>query len=66
VVARHAAVYMKFDGTRKKMLYIDPPEKVIATLLTRQDWMFPTVAGIINSPTMRPVAACSPSLAMIP
>ena len=53
VVAHHAVVYMKFNAAQNRMVAIDPPERVIATLLTRQDWMFPTAVGIINTPTMR-------------
>ena len=33
---------------------IVPPKDVIETLLYRGDWDFPTVRGIVNSPTMRP------------
>ena len=55
VVARHAVVFQKYDGRSKvKWLPIDPPADVIATLLTRGDWEFPTVIGIVNTPTMRP------------
>jgi putative DNA primase/helicase len=53
VVARHAAVFMKFTATGKQRP-IDPPADVIETLLVRQDWQFPTVVGIVNTPTMRP------------
>ena len=54
VIARHAVEFRKYDGRSKKLKPIDPPEEVIKTLLTRGDWMFPTVVGIINTPTMRP------------
>lgn len=53
-VARHAAVFMRRDGRSKDYVVIDPPRSVIETLLERKDWVFPTIAGIINTPTMRP------------
>jgi putative DNA primase/helicase len=54
VVARHAVEFRKYDGRSKKLKTIDPPEDVIKTILTRGDWMFPSVVGIVNTPTMRP------------
>jgi hypothetical protein len=54
VVARHAVIFTKSDARAKKPLPIDPPTDVIETLLFRGDWDFPTVVGIINTPTMRP------------
>ena len=56
VVARHAAVFVKFTPTGNQRP-IDPPADVIETLLVRQDWQFPTVVGIVNTPTMRPDAS---------
>ena len=53
-VARNAAEFVRFDARSKKCVNIDPPRSVIETLLERQDWLFPTIAGIINTPTMRP------------
>jgi putative DNA primase/helicase len=54
VVARHAVAFQKYDGRGRRWVPVDPPGDVIATLLTRGDWEFPTVTGIINTPTMRP------------
>jgi hypothetical protein len=53
VVARQAAVIVKHTQGGKQRR-IDPPDDVIRTLLTRGDWDFPTVVGIVNTPTMRP------------
>lgn len=33
---------------------VDPPAKVMQTILERGHWGFPAVVGILNSPTMRP------------
>src|SRR5262249_37667144 len=46
--------FRKYDGRSKKLKTVDPPKDVIETLLTRGDWMYPTVVGIVNAPTMRP------------
>ena len=53
MVARHAVIFQKFNS-QKHWATIDPPKDVIETLLYRGDWDFPTVRGIVNSPTMRP------------
>jgi putative DNA primase/helicase len=53
-VARNAAEFVRYDARNKRLVAIDPPRGVIETLLERQDWVFPTIAGIINTPTMRP------------
>jgi hypothetical protein len=54
MVAKHAVNFQKYDKREEKWVFIDPPKDVIETLLQRGDWDFPTVRGIINSPTMRP------------
>ena len=49
------AVWVRFDIRAKKMVRIDPPPDVAATLLARAgEWNFPTIAGIVTTPTMRP------------
>ncbi len=53
IVAKHTASYQKYDGRTKRWDPIDPPNDVIEQLLARGHWDFPTVKGIINSPTMR-------------
>jgi len=52
-VARNAAVFQKFDERAGVWKPIDPPKDVIETLLERGDWDFPTITGVVNTPTMR-------------
>jgi putative DNA primase/helicase len=56
MVARHAVIFFKLDGRTKNKGWrrIDPPKEVIETLLTRGDWEFPSIIGIVTSPTLRP------------
>jgi putative DNA primase/helicase len=45
------------DGGEPKKTYtpIDPPTAIASTVLARVgDWMLPTIAGVISTPTMRP------------
>jgi hypothetical protein len=49
------AKFEKFDKRTKKMVAADPPYDVAKTLLERDGhWKFPTLKGIITSPTLRP------------
>jgi hypothetical protein len=42
-------------GGKKKTTPIDPPKDIASTILARQgDWTFPSIAGVISTPTMRP------------
>jgi hypothetical protein len=54
MVARHAAIFYKVDGRTRGWRRINPPKEVIETLLSRGDWEFPSVIGIVTSPTLRP------------
>lgn len=54
VVGHHAASFEKFDQRSKAWKRVDPPRDVIEALLEAGHWGFPSVKGIINSPTMRP------------
>jgi hypothetical protein len=54
MVSRYACMFEKFDARRNKWVRTDPPDKLIERLVEVHDWNFPTVVGIINSPTMRP------------
>lgn len=47
-------IYLRFDKQLKKLVVIDPPDKVLATMLKLGHWKFPRVSGIIDIPTMRP------------
>ena len=58
IPARHAVqelVWVKFNKKSKKWLPIHPPVDPAQVLLKRfGDWEFPELAGIINTPTLRP------------
>src|SRR5262249_48971125 len=54
IVAKHAAMYQRFDVKDKKWTPANPPTDVMEQLLGLRHWDFPTVRGIVNSPTMRP------------
>ena len=50
-----AAEWRKYDGRSKKRVRVDPPSTVAAIILSRVGrWTFPTVAGVITTPTLRP------------
>lgn len=51
---KYAATFTRFDARSKKWVVIDPPLPVVATLLRRGEWQFPTVVGVATCPTMRP------------
>jgi Bifunctional DNA primase/polymerase, N-terminal len=49
------AHWYKFDLRRNQWVQIDPPNETAETVLARAgEWAFPTIAGIINTPTLRP------------
>jgi Bifunctional DNA primase/polymerase, N-terminal len=49
------AHWRSFDQRANKWLPIDPPKETADTVLARAgEWAFPTIAGIINTPTLRP------------
>lgn len=54
IVGHHAAAFQKFDTKQNRWKPVDPPRDVIETLLEAGHWGFPSVVGIVNSPTMRP------------
>jgi putative DNA primase/helicase len=55
-VLGRVADWHKFDSRSKKTpVKIDPPHDIAATILARKgEWKFPSLAGIITTPTMRP------------
>jgi hypothetical protein len=53
LTAKQAVGYLKYSDRKKLWVPIDPPNNVIETLLELGYWDFPTVVGIVNSPTMR-------------
>src|ERR1700676_3447829 len=49
------AVWRKFDRRRAADVPVDPPSAVAQVILHRVgEWRFPSVAGVITTPTMRP------------
>jgi hypothetical protein len=54
MVSKHAACYQQYNAKFKRWVDIDPPKDVIEQFLDLGHWSFPTVRGIINSPTLRP------------
>lgn len=54
IVNKWGVKYLQWNDKKKKSVEIDPPDKVLATLVKLGHWAFPRVAGIINSPTLRP------------
>jgi putative DNA primase/helicase len=53
-LAHNAVVFHQYDGRSREFVPVDPPDRLIDTLLERQDWDFPSIIGITNAPTMRP------------
>jgi hypothetical protein len=53
VTAHHAVQFQKWNEKDKKYNNIDPPEKLIQRLIEIGHWGFPTVVGVINSPTTK-------------
>jgi putative DNA primase/helicase len=50
-----AAIWEKFDGRAKDWVRVDPPEKLASIVMSRVgDWVFPVIAGVITTPTLRP------------
>ncbi|MDF0521588.1 DNA-primase RepB domain-containing protein [Bradyrhizobium yuanmingense] len=54
VVGHHAASFERFDQRSRSYKPVDPPRDVIEALLEAGHWSFPSVKGIVTSPTMRP------------
>lgn len=50
-----AAEFERFDGRAKDWVRVNPPMQVAQILLARQGrWNFPSIAGVITSPTLKP------------
>ena len=54
MIAKHAVIYKSYNKKEQLWLPVDPPKDVREHLLNLGQWSFPTVKGIVNSPTMRP------------
>jgi len=53
-MTQHRAVqFRKYNARVRRVIDIDPPNDVIRRLLEIKYWLFPTLVGIINAPTMR-------------
>ena len=47
--------WQRYDGRKRDWVQADPPLAIAATILARAgEWKFPTIAGVISTPTMRP------------
>ena len=54
LLGKHA-VWQRYDGRTKRLVPTNPPTDIAATMLARVgDWTFPSIAGVISAPTMRP------------
>jgi hypothetical protein len=54
IMAR-SAEWTRFDGRSRRWVKIDPPPAIADVLLSRfGEWTFPTVKGVITTPTLRP------------
>ena len=56
MAAHHAAKFQRWNDSKNKQRweYINPPHLVIQQLIEAGHYPFPTLVGIINTPTMRP------------
>jgi len=49
------ANWQKFDGRSGKWVRTNPQPEIASTILSRVgEWEFPTIAGVVTTPTMRP------------
>jgi putative DNA primase/helicase len=48
-----AATFIKYDSRKKEWVAIDAPEKVANTMLAREQWTLPVLAGVVNCPVLR-------------
>ena len=54
-ILSRAANWCRFDGRTKSVVSINPPRQIADILLSRfGEWTFPTVTGVITTPTLRP------------
>jgi hypothetical protein len=50
-----AASFIKYDAREKGMVVVNPPLRIVRTLMQRVGrFRFPVLAGVINAPTLRP------------
>lgn len=51
---KYAATFTHYDARSKEDVIINPPSAVARGILAKGEWNFPTVTGVITTPTMRP------------
>lgn len=51
---KHIGIFTKYNGTKKDVVPVDPPDDILNALLQKGYWHLPFCAGVINSPTLRP------------
>ena len=57
LVLARASDFTRYDGRTKSMKRIDPPGAISSALLASAgEWRFPSLAGIVTAPTLRPDA----------
>jgi hypothetical protein len=54
MIAHHAASFTKYDARTRRDRPCDPPKDLVEALLHVGHWDFPSLKGIINTPTLRP------------
>jgi len=54
VLSHRAAIFQKFNEKKNRWVNVDPPKKVVETLIEAHYWRFPKISGIVTAPTMRP------------
>ncbi|WP_050783314.1 hypothetical protein [Methylobacterium nodulans] len=54
-ILAQVAKFQRFDGRAQRWVNIDPPDKAVAILLSREGrWRLPPISGITTIPTLRP------------
>ena len=55
VTLAESAIFQRYDGRRRAWVDIDPPVTLVRAVLSNDGkWVFPKVAGVIMTPTLRP------------
>jgi putative DNA primase/helicase len=55
VTLAESAIFQRYDGRRRTWVDIDPPFALVRAVLSNDGkWIFPKVAGVIMTPTLRP------------
>jgi hypothetical protein len=55
VTLAESAIFQRYDGRRRNWVDVDPPLALVRAVLSNDGkWVFPKVAGVIMTPTLRP------------